>query len=302
MRHTSRSPRPDPLDASPRLPTSAPGSSPHRPSRTSAVNKSVQDPADAYAVNYFKTNPEAVLDTRPPEEKLEELDSRLTESELETTEKFTLLIHQKSLNYIIYGENSVEALRSHLALGQFYNENHRPVSALRHIQKVAQLRQTNSVDRIEEVTIAIETADAHLALRNENRAESQKHVSQAADALRPFVDEVIDDPMLRYRRDLAKARIAAARARIANAMEQYLIAADALDEANGGEATHVTAKLYVEMGDTATAGKLTEKAGEYYTRAWQIFTDLGMEESAASIQAKLPRERELGVDEDDDTI
>jgi tetratricopeptide (TPR) repeat protein len=253
-------------------------------------------------VNYFKSNPDAVLDTRPPEEKLEELDSRLAEVELETSDKFTFLIHQKSLNYIVYGENSVEALRSHIALGQFYNENHRPVSALRHMQKVAQLRPLNQIDRIEEVVIAVETADAHLALRNENRAESQKHVNQASDVLRPFLDEAIEDPVLRYRRDLAKARIFAARGRMANAMEQYLIAADSLEAATGGEPTTVTAKLYDELAEPAAAAKLGDKSGEFYTKAWQTFTDLGMEESAASIQVHLPRDRRIEGDDDDDPL
>jgi tetratricopeptide (TPR) repeat protein len=258
----------------------------------------MQDPSESYAVGYFKANPDAVLDTRPPEEKLEDLESRLTDLELETSEKFTALIHQKSLNYIVYGEDSVEALRSHIALGQFYNENHRPVSALRHMQKVAQLKQTNPVDRPTEIAIAVETADAHLAMRNENRAESQKHVNQASDALRPFADDQIDDALLRYRRDLAKARIFAARGRYGNAMEQYLIAVESLDEANSGDPTSVTAKLFREIAENAETAKLADQAGEYYRKAWQTFTDLGMEESAASIRAKVPPQFDE-EDEDD---
>jgi hypothetical protein len=297
MRPSPRSPR---GELAPRVPQASPSLSPHRASRGGA-SKTIQDPSESYAVGYFKANPDAVLDTRPPEEKLEDLEARLTDAELETSEKFTALIHQKSLNYIVYGENSIEALRSHLALGQFYNENHRPVSALRHLQKVAQLKQTNPLDRPTDIAIAVETADAHLALRNENRAESQKHVNQASDALRTFTDDEIDDAFLRYRRDLAKARILAARGRYGNAMEQYLIAMDSLSDANSGDPTSVTAKLFREIAENAETAKLTDQAGEYYRKAWQTFTDLGMEESAATIQAKVPR-KQFDEDEDDDQL
>jgi tetratricopeptide (TPR) repeat protein len=166
------------------------------------------------------------------------------------------------------------------------------------MQKVAQLKQTNPVDRPTEIAIAVETADAHLAMRNENRAESQKHVNQASDAIRAFTDEPIDDAQLRYRRDLANARILAARGRYGNAMEQYQAAVEALDEANSGDPTPVTAKLYREIAENAEAAKLTDQAGEYYRKAWQTFTDLGMEESAATIQAKVPQ-RQFSEDDDD---
>jgi hypothetical protein len=232
-----------------------------------------------------------VLDTRPPEEKLETLESRLTEFDLETTEKFTILIHQKSLNYIIYGEDSPESMRSHLSLGQFYNENHRPISALRHLQKVTELREANRLDRTEEICLAVEIAEAHLAMRNENKIDPQKQVGRASDALRNFVDEPIDNPALRYRRDLAKARILAARAKYAPAHEQYLIAANSLDEANGGEPSPVTAKLYREIAENADTGKLGDIAKRFYRSAWQTFTDLGMQESAASIHPNVPLEK-----------
>jgi hypothetical protein len=248
-------------------------------------------------VSYFRNNPDAVLDTRPPEEKLQTLESRLTDFDLETTEKFTILIHQKSLNYIIYGEDSPEAMRSHLSLGQFYNENHRPISALRHLQRVVELREVNSLEPPEQICLAVELAGAHLAMRNENRIEAHKQVGRASEALRNYMDEPIDDPALRYRRDLAKARILAARGEYAAAHEQYLITVDSLDEANGGEPSNVTAKLYAEIAENADMGKLGNIAKGFYRRAWQTFTDLGMEESATSIFPKVPKRP---IESDDD--
>jgi tetratricopeptide (TPR) repeat protein len=246
---------------------------------------------ETYAVTYFKNNPDAVVDTRPPEDKLAELTTRLEDYDLETTDKFTILIHQKSLNYILYGETSIEALRSHLALGVFYGDNHRPVSALRHLQKVASLKQNYELERTEEITLAVETADAHLQLRSDNRVESQKHINQAAEVIKSVQDEDIEDPLLKYRRDLVKSRILAARGRVENAMRQYEITLESLSAVTGGEDSNMTAKLYLEIAQTAEAAKDTEKAGDFYARSYQMFSDLGMEESAAAILPKVPKER-----------
>jgi hypothetical protein len=76
-----------------------------------------------------------------------------------------------------------------------------------------------------------------------------------------------------------------------------LIAVDSLNEANGGEPSNVTAKLFLEIAENADAGKIGDTAKRFYRRAWQTFTDLGMEESAASIFAKVPREP---IESDDD--
>lgn len=271
-----------------------------RPQQRYLTPKTQIDKNETYAVAYFKNNPDAVVDTRPPEEKLEELDVRLSEYDLESHDKFTYLIHQKSLNYIVYGENSVESLRSHSALGAFYNENHRPLSALRHLQKALSLQQTNTVTKNEMIKINVEIADAHLALRNDNRQESLKHIQQATDALKDISKVPIEeDPQLRYRRDLAKARILSARGKYDQALEQYEVACKSLEEANGDEPTNVTAKLYVEMGQIAEEAKNAQKAGEYYAEAYQTFIDLGMEESAAVIQPKVPQEHQRLSDEND---
>ena len=266
-------------------------SSSHRLSRGPPRYSNVRAPVDkneTYAVSYFKNNPDAVIDTRPPEAKLEELDCKLSEYDLETSDKFTYLIHQKSLNYIVYGENSVESLRSHAALGAFYNENHRPLSALRHLQKAVSLEQTNTIDRNEKITINVEIAEAHLALRNDNRQESQRQIQAATDALKDIYDEPIqDDPNLRYRRDLAKARVMAARGKYEQALSQFEIARNSLEEANDNEETNMSAKLYVEIAETAEAAKDKKKSHSYYKKAYETFIDLGMEESAKVIHKKV---------------
>jgi tetratricopeptide (TPR) repeat protein len=259
--------------------------------RFTAARRAELEKNETYAVTYFKNNPDAVVDTRPPEDKLAELTTRLDDYDLESSDKFTILIHQKSLNYILYGETSIEALRSHLALGVFYSENHRPVSALRHLQKVASLAQSHTLEKSEEITLAVETADSHLQLRSDNRTETQKRINQAAEAIRSVQDEPVEDTLLKYRRDLVKARILAARGRVENAMRQYEITLESLNAVTGGEDSNLTAKLYLEIAETADAAKDAEKAGDYYARSYQMFVDLGMEESAAAVQAKVPKDR-----------
>ena len=293
---SARGPRSEPSPSSPRMSPRFSrreiDNSSHRLSRPQQRGKgAVIDRNETYAVTYYKNNPDATVDTRAPEEKLTELESRLDDFDLETADKFTILIQQKSLNYIVYGETSVEALRSHLALGQFYNENHRPLSALRHLQRAQQLQQTNDIEPSEEISIAVETAEAHLALRNDNRVESQKHIEQASDALKPALDADIDDAELRYKRDLAKARILSARNKGDAALKQYEVALDSLNEANGGEESNVTAKLYAEIAETAEAINDLDRAGDYYWKAYSTFTRLGMEESAAIIKPKVPKEK-----------
>lgn len=261
-----------------------------KPKQQYSGAKSSTENAETYAVSYYQNNPDVVLDTRSPEEKMEELDSKLQDYDLESTEKFKILIHQKSLNYIMYGENSVEALKSHIALGLFYNENQRPSSALRHFLKAHIIEQLVQVEREDSIIIGIETAEAHIALRNDNRVESQKHINQAIESLSPFYDEQIEDHLLRYKKDLAYGHILNATGKFAQALEQYRAAYDSLNETNEGIDSPVTAKLFIEMAQAAEGLKDAKLAGEYYQKAYTTFMDCGMEESAAMFESKLPRD------------
>ena len=262
-----------------------------RSSSGASKSRDLIDTSATYAVAYFKNNPDANLDMRPPTEKLAEFESRLRDFGLESEDKFEILIHEKSLNHIIHGENSVEVLRSCLALGEFYNENQRPGSALRHLQKASQIKQAHRVGASEEIRIAVETAAAYLALRGPDRAENQKHLDKASEALKGVLDCEIDDAELRYRRDLVKARMLLARNKIEAAMRQYDVAMESLDEVNAGEDSVASAKLYQEVAGAAETAKDSEKAGDYFLKAYTAFTRLGLKENAAMIKQKVPKDK-----------
>jgi hypothetical protein len=247
------------------------------------------DKPDTYAAAYFKKNPD-VADTRPAVSKLTELDSRLYDYEFESDEKFTVLVRQSSLNFILYGEDSVESLRTHLALGVYYGENLRHESAVRHLQKAAYLMLNHRLEKDERISLAVELAEAHLHLCNHNRKQSKKHVTMAIEAMKLIQNDEIDDQMLRYRADLVTARILAARKKFSRALLQYEVALESLEAIRGEEWLVVKARIYLEMAEAAESSKDAAQAEEYYTLSYQTYVDLGMTESAAAIQDKVPFE------------
>ena len=273
-----------------------------KPADKFSANRAVpSEKPEPYCVVYFRNNPDAV-DIRPPADKLQDLYDKLDE-DLEPSLKFTTLIQIKSAQYMLHGENSVEALRAHAQLGFFYNENLRPQSALRHLEKAHMLERTNTIEPEETIEIAVETAQAHISLKNESKKNTTtRHVMQAEETLRPYYDTEIEDLHLRYKRNLVKARIFSAKKKYDEALQLYEIALETLQEENDGEETPDEAKLFVEMAETAELQNLRRKAGGYYKRAYDIFQNLGMEESAKNIEDKLPNsddEDEMEGEEED---
>lgn len=260
------------------------------PQRYSTNRAIPTDKQETYCVAYFRNNPEAE-DLRPPAEKLAELEEKL-EDEMDPSEKFTVLIQIKSIQYMVHGENSVESLRSHAALGMFYNENHRPASALRHLTKAHHLEQINTIDRNESITIAIETAESHLALRNEKKSGTNRHINLASQSIEPYFNEEIEDLHLRYKRDITKARISSCKGLYKESITDYQTAWNTLDELNEGEETKETAILYQEIAELhANSGpEHVMKSKEYYQKAYDIYCNLEMIESAQMIEKYLPGE------------
>ena len=259
----------------------------------------VKKKRDTWASSFYRNNPDIQIDLRKPSEKLEDVIHKLDEYGIETSEKLTLLIQQISLSEMKYGENSMEVLRAHLALGQFYNENHRPLSALRHLETVQSLESTNKLNPDDNILISIETLEAHLNLRNDNKQESQRRLNIASQIIAPLEKTDISDPFLRHRRDLAMARISAAKGKIDDALKRYDISEKSLYHYDSG-GSNKTAKLHVEIGDFAQNAQKYDKAQEYYSKAYILFMQLGMEESATLIKPKLNEVPEVETTPDND--
>jgi tetratricopeptide (TPR) repeat protein len=265
-------------------------SSCHRLSRVPkkfAVNKSIQnEKQELYAISYFKTNPGA-KDTTPPERKLELFEEKLAQV-LEPPERFATLVQQKAVRYIVFGDTSREALRSHLALGTFYNENSRPASAIRHLGRAQQLEDSNDIENWESIQIRVEMADAYLTVRAERKSESAHNIDQAEQTITPCIKVPIEDPHLRYRRDLVLARLSLARNRGGQALAEYEMAWGSLDEANGGDEREETAELYAELARCAEGQQQFRKAADNYQKAYELYRKLGLDQKAEAIIGKQP--------------
>lgn len=258
---------------------------------------SQNDKVETYADIYFKDHPDALIDTDPPEIKLKKLEERLGSFDLEMNEKFQILIQEKSMIYILYGEKSIESLKIHARIGQLYNENHRPQSALRHLQTSLELQKEFNVDEETALFVAVEVAEAHLSLRSDNNNESQAHIKLAMEVLNPHRKAEVQSDELRYRWYLVNARTYTAVKQYEQSMKQYEMAQATLDiiehHVNGSR----MAKLYVEMSETAAKMDDILKTTEYTNNAYEIFMKLGMQGSASLIQSKVSKDKIREVEE-----
>ena len=278
-------------------------SSVHRLSRVREqykANKAVRNEKnDSFVITYYKQKPDE-LDTRSPEEKLADIKERLSGDDVPQEERHRLLAQQKQLCYFAHGEDSPEMLKCEKDLGLYYNRNHRPASAVRHLTNARNLEKKNNVEPQESMEIAVEIAEACLSLRDVNkRQETMKRMAQANEALQPVMDVEVDDLQLMYRRDLAQARVTTTRGRFEQALGQYDKAMGSLERVRGKENAEV-ANLYVEMADVAEADENEELAGKHYKSAHRIYTKLGMEEEARSIEDKLPPEQHVEEEEEEE--
>jgi tetratricopeptide (TPR) repeat protein len=258
---------------------------------------SKSESSESYAAGFFRDNPDVPLDKRAPTEKIEDIDSRL-DGDLEDSDRFNLLVQRKSLCFLAFGENSPESLESLRFLGEFYNQQNRPESALRHLAKAQQIAGTVSLSETEGLALAVELADAHLASKATTRQESKRQLSAAETALNPYVEVQSDNDRLSYKRDLLVARIRARSNKFDEALALFDRAVESLDKANAGEKTQVTAALYGEIGECAEAANDAKTAAKMYQKAHELFLELDMPESAALIEPKL--RRDLRTDSDDE--
>ena len=217
------------------------------------ANKNKIETNQNYAQNYYASNPDVQIDTRPPKEKLEEIDKKLSDGgDMDENEKFDLLVQQKSLRSLVYGENSPESVQSMTALGAFYNEQGHPDSALRHLSKAKQTEKTTQLSEEDSFRLAVELADANMNATSNSRQEKNKKIDAADRALSPHIETETSDKKLGYRRDLYVAEIASKKKRYGQAVKYYEKAGDNFLDAHD-EKTKEMAELYVKGAEAAQA-------------------------------------------------
>ena len=260
------------------------------PRRTAGAPKktNIISSQDSYAACYFRDHPDVKIDTTDPKTKLQEFENSLDNYELDDNQKFQLLIRSKAMIYLIYGEDSPEAFKIHAKLGAFYNETHRPQSALRHLQKAHEISGRDNIDKKDLILVAVDTAEAHLALRDDNRQESQKHIQQANECIKQIQNYETDDLDLRYRCELVYARVISAGKHPEKSFKQYEQAMQTLREKLNGEPDTQLAKLYIEMCEVAQKIGDNDRKVMYAEQAYKTFLSLEMYASAEECAKKYP--------------
>ena len=247
---------------------------------------------DSYAVNYYASNP---IDTRTPEDKLEEINEKLTE-ELGEDEMFALLIQKRALSQMIYGENSTEAIIATTELGAFYNKNGKPNSAMRNLAKVQAVAKTADISEEQALTLAVELADACLNASAKSRQDKGKQVATADSALTPHAKTETADLMVSFRRELYLARIRSYRNRWRDSLKFYIEALaqyepahpkDDNDKEKEKEEDIEEANLCVEAGQVAEKCEAWKKAIQLYTKAKGLYEEMEYEEDALRLANRI---------------
>jgi tetratricopeptide (TPR) repeat protein len=256
--------------------------------------------SQSFALDFFQSNPDTPIDKRTPADKLEEIETRL-QGDLDDQNRFNLLAQRKSLCFLAFGENSPESVRALCALGDFYNQQSRPESALRHLGKAKAITDSVELSERDQLAIAVEAAAAHLMMGG-GKHELRANARTAEAEISPFARTEVDDLELIYKRDLAVARIHSRLQRIPDAFQCYDKAVQTLSSITDAAPNPETANLYLEIAELAEKATDNRRAGAMYHLAHQIFERLGMEEAAQRIKPKLqqyPPHNELLIDVED---
>jgi hypothetical protein len=263
------------------------------------MSKAVKaEPSESFATTYYSQNP---LDTRPPQEKLSDVDSKLSDGPADDDEKFTLLVQKKTLAQMIYGEASPEAIRATIELGAFYNEHNKPDSAARNLSKASQNAKQTELQQEDLFTLAVELSDANLNASAANRLDKAKQVVIADAALTPHSEYASENKLDCFRRDLYLGRIRSFRMHWAESLSFYEKALEAYsavhqneqqceEEGEEKERFPEEANIYVEAAQVAEKIENCDKASRLYRKAYNLYLELGYDEDAERIEGKIGEE------------
>ena len=138
-------------------------------------NRNANETPENFASNFFAQNPDTPLDKRSPQEKLDEINAKLHDLDLEENDRFSLLVQKKAICSLAFGDSSPESFEALIQLGSFYNSQQRPDSALRHLLKAQEIIKTIEHTDDQAFSVAIEISDAYLSIRPQNIAEQTRN-------------------------------------------------------------------------------------------------------------------------------
>ena len=244
----------------------------------------------SYAVNFYNNNPEIPIDTRLPKEKLDEIDSKLLDDtiEIDDNERFDLLVQQKSLRFLVFGEVSREAVQSMISIGEFYNKQGHPESAMRHLNKAQQTAKSLLLSADDSLRLALEMATSHLITKTNNKSDQLKNINNAEKLILPHSNTYSEDLIIIYRRDSLIADILNKKQKFEESLEFYIKACEIFIEAHNGQKTQELADLYFTTGNIAKKIENIEKTKLFYNSAYDLYLELGMDDNAQKVKELIP--------------
>lgn len=257
--------------------------------QTEKFNGMRSSPNDSFGHQYYADNPDKVPDKRFPSEKFDDLKEKLMNGRLEQNDKYDILIQLKSVSTLAFGESSKEYFISLLELAKFYNEQHRPESALRNLMKAKQLSDLIEINEDLQMELAIEIATGNIDLKTHSVQEGLKYLALAERLLLPFSDYESGNGFLTFKRDVLSARIALRNDKFYEAYNMYEKAIYSYDNLDCPLTTNI-AYIYAEMGKTCIMMDDTDKAYDCYVRARDIFNECQQPELGDQVIAELPRD------------
>lgn len=294
--------------------------------------------SDSIAVNFFNHHPEANIDIRPIDEKIQDIDTLLMESQIDDENLLELLMQKKALCEIFYGENSVDAIIASIQLGSFYNKVHKFQSAYRHLNIAYDIssqytQKLNIHDQlrlsVEYVQTLIELGFTSESLPSENDSNTshssakefifdddykfeldEDKLNIAENALFPYknVENTDNDENkldLFYRRDLYIAQMKLCRRKFEKSLKYYLRAIPIYEKmiAQGNKNANEIelAALFLNCGLVAREIKHKNLALSYFQKAQKIFSDYDLDFKVKEITNYLRSLEEKVIAQEDGT-
>lgn len=254
-----------------------------------------------YMEAYYKNHPNEQIDKRPVKEKFKDLQKQFQNTNLDENQRLNLLVQEKALNLIQFGENSHQSFLSFINIGICYNRLNKPTSAIRNLEKAHQLESVAKATKGEKELVAIETTEAHLVLfsdatRANKTDEANKQLKNAFNVIKPFMSTEIEELELEFRKSLAIAHIFNIKQMFVEAIPHFDSGVNAFFELYP-DYSESHAQLAIEAAENAEFVRDTDNNAVhtkfyYYKLAYDIYKKLGMEEEAKEIEPKLPKEGE----------
>lgn len=248
------------------------------------------DTTTSYAAQYYQNNPNAQIDTTPPKEKLENIQKRLTENgdDVDNDERFDLLVQQKTLAFLVYGENSVEAAKALNDIAQYYNDQGHSSGAQRHSQKSKQISRSY-----------IENAENVIKnYKSIPKADQENKVNEAEKNIKQLLDVKIDDKSLVFRRSFVYAELLYKQKNYEECLKYYDQSNTDLVDANKGEETEQNAQIYLTKAQICKEMKENDKMKDEVKKAMEIYDKLKMEENVDSLSKEYKIEKPQFKEED----